>query len=79
VSISPNACVVIDHKPHFIGVQELLKDATDNTKELLRKELDIRLSELEDKWHYTSLEKIFFEEKIYKELEQKHASWENVN
>jgi topoisomerase-4 subunit A len=78
VSISPNACVVIDHKPHFIGVQELLKDATDNTKELLRKELDIRLSELEDKWHYTSLEKIFFEEKIYKELEQKHASWENV-
>jgi topoisomerase-4 subunit A len=78
VSISPNACVVINHKPHFIGVQELLKDATDNTKELLRKELDIRLSELEDKWHYTSLEKIFFEEKIYKELEQKHASWENV-
>ena len=78
VSISPNACVVIDHKPHFIGVQELLKDATDNTKDLLRKELDIRLSELEDKWHYTSLEKIFFEEKIYKELEQKHASWENV-
>jgi topoisomerase-4 subunit A len=45
---------------------------------LLKKELEIKLSELEDKWHYTSLEKIFFEEKIYKELEQKHATWDKV-
>ena len=61
---------------HYLYI--FIISATDNTKALLRKELDIRLSELEDKWHYTSLEKIFFEEKIYKELEQKHASWENV-
>jgi topoisomerase-4 subunit A len=78
VSISPNACVIISDKPHFIGVQELLTVSAENTKRILNKELEIKLSELEDKWHYTSLEKIFFEEKIYKELEQKHESWEKV-
>lgn len=78
VSISPNACVISDHKPMFLTVQELLKASVENTKALLQKELEIRLSELEDKWHYTSLEKIFFEEKIYKELEQKHENWEKV-
>jgi topoisomerase-4 subunit A len=78
VSISPNACVIENHKPRFMGVQELLKSSVDNTKNLLQRELEIRLSELEDKWHYTSLEKIFFEEKIYKELEQKHETWEHV-
>jgi topoisomerase-4 subunit A len=78
VSISPNACVIVDQKPRFSEVQELLKLSADNTKELLRRELEIKLSELEDKWHYTSLEKIFFEEKIYKELEKKHATWEKV-
>ncbi|MCZ2223236.1 MAG: DNA gyrase/topoisomerase IV subunit A [Chitinophagales bacterium] len=78
VSISPNACIIENNKPKFVGVQELLKIAVDNTKNLLQKELQIKLAELEDKWHYTSLEKIFFEEKIYKELEQKHASWEIV-
>ncbi len=78
VSISPNACVIVDNKPKFLGVQELLKTSVDNTKELLRKELEIRLKELQDKLHYTSLEKIFFEEKIYKELEKKHESWEKV-
>lgn len=78
VSISPNACVIVGHKPQFMGVHELLKVSADNTKELLKRELEIKLSELEDKWHYTSLEKIFFEEKIYKELEQKHATWDAV-
>ncbi|HJV19448.1 MAG TPA: DNA gyrase/topoisomerase IV subunit A [Sediminibacterium sp.] len=78
VSISPNACVIVENKPRFITVQELLKSSVDNTRELLKRELEIRLAELEDKWHYTSLERIFFEEKIYKELEQKHESWEKV-
>src|SRR5688572_15656460 len=78
VSISPNACVIVDQKPQFIGVQELLKLSVDNTKQLLEKELNIRLGELQEKWHYTSLEKIFFEEKIYKELEKKHETWEKV-
>ena len=78
VSISPNTCVIIDQKPHFVSVNELLKTSVDNTKALLQKELEIRLSELQDKWHYTSLEKIFFEEKIYKELEKKHETWDKV-
>ncbi|MFZ1529465.1 MAG: DNA gyrase/topoisomerase IV subunit A [Ferruginibacter sp.] len=78
VSISPNACVIVDQKPQFLGVHELLKISADNTKELLRKELEIRLGELQEKLHYTSLEKIFFEEKIYKELEKKHETWEKV-
>jgi topoisomerase-4 subunit A len=78
VSISPNACVIVDKKPRFIGAHELLRLSVDKTKDLLKKELEIRLSELQEKWHYTSLEKIFFEEKIYKELEKKHATWEKV-
>lgn len=78
ISISPNACVIVDKKPHFLGASDLLKIAVDNSKELLKRELEIKLSELQDKWHYTSLEKIFFEEKIYKELEKKHETWEKV-
>jgi topoisomerase-4 subunit A len=78
VSISPNACVIAGDKPKFLGVHELLKTSVDNTKELLKKELEIKLKELQDKWHYTSLERIFFEEKIYKELEKKHETWEDV-
>ena len=78
VSISPNACVIVDQKPRFLGAHELLRISTDATKELLRRELEIKLGELRDKWHYTSLEKIFFEEKIYKELEQRHATWDKV-
>lgn len=78
ISISPNACVIVDQKPQFLGVQELLKLSVDKTKDLLEKELQIRLAELQEKWHYTSLEKIFFEEKIYKELEKKHETWDKV-
>ncbi len=78
VSISPNACVIVNNKPVFLGAKELLQIATDNTKDLLLKELQIKLAELQEKWHYTSLEKIFFEEKIYKELEKKHETWDKV-
>ncbi len=78
VSVSANTCVIIDQKPHFVSVNELLRVSTDNTKNLLQRELEIKLSELQEKWHYTSLEKIFFEEKIYKELEKKHETWDKV-
>ncbi|MFV0605588.1 MAG: DNA gyrase/topoisomerase IV subunit A [Niabella sp.] len=78
VSISPNACVIVNQKPEFLSVQDLLKFSADHTKGLLQKELEIKLKELNEKWHYTSLEKIFFEEKIYKELEKKHETWEKV-
>ncbi|MBO9571297.1 MAG: DNA gyrase/topoisomerase IV subunit A, partial [Chitinophagaceae bacterium] len=78
VSISPNACVIVDNKPRFVGAQELLRSSVDHTKEMLKKELEIKLKELQEKLHYTSLEKIFFEEKIYKELEKKHETWEKV-
>ncbi|HRD58781.1 MAG TPA: DNA gyrase/topoisomerase IV subunit A [Ferruginibacter sp.] len=78
VSISPNACVIADNKPRFLTASELLRAATENTKELLKRELEIKLAELNEKWHYTSLEKIFFEEKIYKELEKKHETWDKV-
>jgi len=78
ISISPNACVIVDQKPQFLGVSDLLKLSTDKTKDLLEQELKIKLAELQEKWHYTSLEKIFFEEKIYKELEKKHATWDKV-
>lgn len=78
VSVSPNTCVIIDQKPHFVSVNQLLKVSADNTKNLLQRELEIKLSELQEKWHYTSLEKIFFEEKIYKELEKKHETWDKV-
>ena len=78
VSISPNACVIVEEKPTFISVHELLRLSTEKTKDLLKRELEIKLAELQEKWHYTSLEKIFFEEKIYKELEKKYATWEKV-
>lgn len=77
-SISPNACVIVDQRPQFLGVQDLLRLSVDKTKDLLDQELRIRLNELQEKWHYTSLEKIFFEEKIYQELEKKHETWEKV-
>lgn len=78
ISISPNACVIVENKPQFLTVTDLLKSSVHETRELLKKELEIKLGELQDKWHFTSLEKIFFEEKIYKELEEKHATWETV-
>jgi len=70
VSISPNACVIIDNKPEFLTVRELLKISTAKTKELLRQELLIRQGELEEKWHNASLEKIFIENRIYRDIEE---------
>jgi topoisomerase IV subunit A len=78
ISISPSACVINNQRPEFPSMSELLKNSVDLTKELLKRELEIRLAELQEKWHFTSLEKIFFEEKIYKELEKKHETWEKV-
>ena len=76
VSISPNACVIVDHKPQFLGVHDILRYSTDHTRDLLGQELQIRLDELENDWHYSSLEKIFFENKVYKILEGDARSWE---
>ncbi len=78
ISISPNACVITNQKPQFLAAKDLLKISVDKTRDLLKQELEIKLGELQEKWHYTSLEKIFFEEKIYKELEKKHETWEKV-
>ena len=77
VSISPNACVIVDHKPQFLSVDEILRYSTDHTKNLLGQELQIRLDELENDWHYSSLEKIFFENKVYKILEGDAKTWED--
>ena len=70
ISISPNACVIIDNKPHFVTVEELLRISTFRTKDLLKQELEIRKGELEEKWHMASLEKIFIENKIYRDIEE---------
>jgi topoisomerase IV subunit A len=77
VSISPNACVIIDNKPHFVGVTELLRVSTENTKSLLGRELEIKKNELEEKWHLASLEKIFIEKRIYRDIED-CETWEAV-
>ena len=77
VSISPNACVIIDDKPHFLTVEEILRINTANTKELLRLELVIRQNELQEKWHFASLEKIFIQNRIYREIEE-CETWEAV-
>jgi topoisomerase-4 subunit A len=76
VSISPNTCVIVDHKPQFLSVNDVLIYSTNHTKELLGQELQIRLDELSDEWHYSSLEKIFFEQKVYKILEGDAKTWE---
>ena len=76
VSISPNACVIVDHKPQFLSVHDILRYSTDHARDLLRQELQIRLDELENDWHYSSLEKIFFENRVYKILEGDAKSWE---
>ncbi len=77
VSISPNACVIIDDKPHFLGVTEILKQSVDQTVDLLRQELEIRKSELMEKLLFSSLEKIFIENRIYRDIEE-CETWEEV-
>ncbi len=75
-NIAPNACVIVDNKPQFLSVKDILTYDTLHTRDLLKWQLEIRLAELEDQWHYTSLERIFFENKVYKILEQNQNSWE---
>ncbi|MFA6770548.1 MAG: DNA gyrase/topoisomerase IV subunit A [Bacteroidales bacterium] len=77
LSISPNACVIMEKQPHFIGVDQILRHNTELTKAILKTELEIRLSELTDNWHYTSLEKIFFEKRIYRLLEKEAKTWDD--
>ena len=76
INISPNTCVIKDKKPLFIGVDDILRDNTERTRELMRRELGIRLDEVEGEWHYLSLEKIFFENRVYKILENDARTWE---
>ena len=77
ISISPLTCIIQDNKPVFLGVSDILRISTDNTVELLKKELKIKLGELEDQWHNASLERIFIENKIYRDIEDK-TTWEGV-
>jgi topoisomerase-4 subunit A len=77
VSISPNACVIENNKPRFVGVTEMLKDSTDQTVALLKRELEIQKHELEEQWHFSSLEQIFIEEKIYRDIEEAET-YENI-
>lgn len=77
MSISPNSCLIEDNKPVFLGVTEILKRSTDRTVELLKKELEIKLNELENAWHWMSLERIFIENKIYRDIEEQET-WEGV-
>ena len=76
-SISPLGCVIEDNKPLFVGVSEMLKQSTDHTVELLKLELEIKLNELEEQWHFASLERIFIENRIYRDIEDQET-WEGV-
>ena len=75
-NIAPNACVIKDNKPQFLSVDDILIYDTEHTRDLLKKQLEIKKNELEDSWHYTSLEKIFFENRVYKILEEDQKTWE---
>ena len=77
VSVSPNACIIIDEKPKFLSVNEILKISTEHTVDILKKELEIKLGELEENWHFSSLEKIFIEKRIYRDIEE-CETWEAV-
>ena len=77
ISFSPQTCVIVDDKPVFMTASDILRHNTMRTKDLLRQELEIQLAELEERWHWVSLEKIFFEKGIYKKMEQKDSvSWD---
>ena len=77
VSLAPNACVIQHNHPQFLSVNDLIKSSADLTRELLKQELEIRLHELKEKWHFASLEKIFIEKRIYRDIE-KEETWEGV-
>lgn len=77
IPISPNACVIVGDKPEFLNVSEILRRNTDHTVSLLKKELEIELHELQENWHFASLERIFIENRIYHDIEEV-KSWEEV-
>ena len=77
MSVSPITCVIVDNKPHFLSVSEVLKMSTDNTVDLLKQELEIKKERLEERWHFSSLEKIFIENRIYRDIEE-CETWEAV-
>ena len=77
VSLAPNACIIKDNHPQFLSVNDLVKSAAELTREILRRELEIKLGELQEKWHFASLEKIFIEKRIYRDIE-KEETWEGV-
>ena len=78
ITFSPQTCVIVDNKPVFMTASDILRHSTLRTKDLLRQELEILLAELEDRWHWVSLEKIFFEKGIYKVLERRDFdTWED--
>lgn len=76
-SISPLGCVIEDNKPYFVGVTEMLRRSTDNTVALLKSELEIKLSEFQEQWHFASLERIFIEKRIYRDIEEEET-WDGV-
>ncbi|WP_026934468.1 DNA gyrase/topoisomerase IV subunit A [Christiangramia echinicola] len=76
-SLAPLGCVIIDHKPIFLGVSEVLRRSTDHTLHLLKRELEIKLDELEESWHFASLERIFIENRIYRDIEEEET-WDGV-
>jgi len=76
-SVAPLGCIIEDHKPRFLGVSEMLKISTARTVELLKRELEIQLDELEEQWHFLSLERIFIEKRIYRDIEEE-STWEGV-
>ena len=77
VSLAPNSCVVFDDKPVFMGATEILKISADRTRHLLKRELEIELGELQETWHFASLEKIFIENRIYRDIEE-CETWEEI-
>ncbi|MEO5789655.1 MAG: DNA gyrase/topoisomerase IV subunit A [Gelidibacter sp.] len=77
VSISPLGCVIEDNKPLFVGVTEMLRHSTDNTVQLLKQNLELKLDEFEEQWHFASLERIFIENRIYRDIEEEET-WEGV-
>ena len=76
-SVSPQGCVIVNNKPSFVGISDILKTSTDNTVELLKKELRVKLKDLENQWRFSTLERIFIEKKIYRDIE-KENTWEGV-
>lgn len=77
IPISPLSCIIIDNKPAFLGVSEILRRSTDHTLSLLKSELEVKLDEFQEQWHFASLERIFIEKRIYRDIEEEET-WEGV-